>query len=199
MNITFPLNPVYCASNDETRYVLNGVCIRGNPAIATDGRSMFACLASRDCDEHQGDVVIPTRAIKKGMPKRKSSVLPCITLKDGDAPVVSILDKQLDTTEIKPIDGKFPKLNGVVPDQSKHTLRLGLNAKLLSNIAEAYGDSELVLHLDPSRFEEYGYKDAFFVTGKTRDAVAVLMPILIMDQSILTVNNALAEIKKQES
>jgi DNA polymerase III sliding clamp (beta) subunit (PCNA family) len=197
------INPMHCASKDSTRYVLNGVRIQGNLAVAVDGRTLFAAVGSRDEEDDARDALIPARAAKAAWPQSKGKrgcLLPMLTInpreEGANVPgTVTVTDREFDRTTIKEIDGNFPRFEAALPDVSKHTLRVGLNVKLLLNIAKCYGHDEMFLHFN--REEERGgcLSEAIIVTNsKSPDAVAILMPL--RNPNDLTGNRALDAMMK---
>ena len=193
---------MHCASKDSTRYVLNGVRIKGNLAVATDGRTLFAAVAARDDEDDARDALIPTRVAKAAWPQGKGkggAILPMLTInqkEEGKEATVTVLDREFDRTTSKEIDGNFPRFEAVLPDLSKHTLRVGLNVKLLVNIAKCFGDDDVIIHLAADGFRDGQQGEPMIVTNqKTREAMAILMPMR-GDAPALLENRAITEIKK---
>jgi DNA polymerase III sliding clamp (beta) subunit (PCNA family) len=174
---------MHCASKDETRYVLNGVRIQGNLAVATDGRTLFAAVGYREDDDDARDALIPTRAAKAAWPQSKGkrgTLLPMLTInpkEDGKEATVTVTDREFDRATIKEIDGNYPQFGAVMTEASKHTLRVGINVKLLLNIAKCHGEDEMFLHLNPEEREGDQLKGAIIVTSKNTEAMAILMPL----------------------
>lgn len=184
MKISPKLNPMHCASKDGTRYILNGVKITGNLVVSTDGRTLFAAVCHRDEDDADRDALIPTRAAKAAWPqtkrKGKGSILPRLTINPIDKGVatVTVVDRAFDKTTIKEIDGTFPAIHAVVPDVSGHTFKVGINTKLLLQIANCFGEEQVCLHINPAAMNGGTVSDPILVTSpKTPDAMAILMPM----------------------
>lgn len=184
MKLSPKINPMHCASKDGTRYILNGVKITGNLVVSTDGRTLFAAICHRDEDDADRDALIPTRAAKAAWPqtkrKGKGSVLPLLTINpiDNGLATVTVMDRAFDKTTIKEIEGNFPAFHKVVPDGFAHTFKVGINIKLLLQIANCFGENEVCLHINPSAMNGGTASDPILVTSpKTPDAIAVLMPM----------------------
>jgi DNA polymerase III sliding clamp (beta) subunit (PCNA family) len=184
MKLAPKINPMHCASKDRTRYILNGVKITGNMAVATDGRTLFAACGTRDDEDADRDAIIPTRAAKAAWPqskRKRGCMLPMITVNpkgEKEPGTVSILDVEFDKTTIKEIEGNYPRFEAVMPDVSKHTFLVGLNVKLLMQIAKCYGEDDVCLHINPDEMQGGCASAAIIVTNsKSPEAVAILMPM----------------------
>ena len=173
------------ASTDRTRYTLNGVFLAGNLAVATDGRSLVACIAQREEDDDAREAIIPTKAALAGFKDRKKGVTPMLHVlpkPENDVARCRVMTSLDESTTYREIDGNFPHIDAVVPKPEKHTLRVALNVKLLLRIAKALGEDQVTLHLDPDGFKiDYNgvdglMQDAMIVTGRNPDAVGILMP-----------------------
>lgn len=121
-----PLNPdtiaraVRCASQDETRYVLQGVFWEGERLIATDGRRLHAETDQAACPHPEG------------------TIIPIATAKLLDTPCEARIASNPGTTYIdirfradglqfslisKTIEGKFPNYRQVIPEISGDSVR----------------------------------------------------------------------------
>jgi DNA polymerase III sliding clamp (beta) subunit (PCNA family) len=185
MKLPNKINPMHCASTDATRYILNGVFLTGDLAVATNGRTLFATVGTRDDEDDARDALIPTKAAKAAWPQRKgkASIVPMLTVNakvENETPTVTILDKDFDKTTIKEIEGNFPNFEAVIPDVSKPRHVVGLNVKLLMQIAKCFGEDDVMIHLDPDGFRHGCQGEAMLVTnGNNQNAVAVLMPMRV--------------------
>lgn len=190
MKLPHGINPAHCASTDQTRYALMGVLLTEDLAVATDGKVLFACNAERE-DDAERDAIIPTKAALAGFKDRKKGVTPQLTVLPevkGERTKCSVMTSFDETTTFTEIDGMFPVFTQVVPDASKHTLKVAVNVKLLVKLAKAFGDDAVCLHLDPEGFliddsyhtpgERKFMNGQILVTGSMRsEAVGVLMPM----------------------
>ncbi len=176
-------NPAHCASVDKTRYILNGVFVTGNLAVATNGRVLFASKIERDSDESKRDALIPIRAMnearKSRAPKKRGcGMLPMLTIvetsEEKPTPFVEVMSKEMDVTKYRDIEpvGNFPNFAHVIP--ANGSIRLGLSFKLFAKIAKAFGTDDLTLHIQGD--DQDCVKDAVIVTSRTNDAFAVIMP-----------------------
>ncbi len=206
MKLAPKINPMHCASKDGTRYILNGVKIAGNMAVATDGRTLFAACGTRDDDDADRDTIIPTRAAKAAWPqtkRKRGCMLPILTINpkaENEPGTVSILDVEFDKTTIKEIDGNYPRFEAVMPDVSKHTFRVGLNVKLLLQIAKCYGEDTVCLHINPDAMNGGAVSDPIIVTNeKSPEAVAIIMPMRHHgDEITLAKNPAVQEMEARK-
>ncbi|NDG18411.1 MAG: hypothetical protein EB117_09085 [Betaproteobacteria bacterium] len=142
-----------CASNEETRYYLNGVYVEQNGGIvATDGHTM-ACYGI-SAEKPEGTTFILSNAdIKKLLAAHKLDskafgknieVVVRLTLTEGNklscATVVQLdgePDKVLSSFDSKPIDGTFPEFRRVIPSGDDRCGDFSLNITLLSRFGEA--------------------------------------------------------------
>jgi hypothetical protein len=202
MKLPAKQNPAHAASTDGTHYILNGVSLEGDLAIATDGRVLFVTKGERDEDDDLRDALIPTRAALAGFKTSpKSSTPPRLVI--NDEKTVTIIDKNDDRVTVRDIDvdkSRFPNVEGVVPDASKYTLKVGINIKLLTKLAKSFGNDALVLHLDPDGWKDSndeGYSSPIMVTSATVDSFGVLMPMRHVSSENLKSNRALAALMKR--
>jgi len=121
----------YAISNDETRYVLNGIFTSFRDGkmtlVATDGRR----LAMVDADlefpaSHETDVIIPTKAVQE---------LQRLLGEAGDV-IVKLSDSQISFTIgdsllcSKLIEGNYPNYRQVIPGDSNERVVIGREALL---------------------------------------------------------------------
>jgi DNA polymerase III sliding clamp (beta) subunit (PCNA family) len=209
MKLPLGVNPAHVASKDATRYVLNGVQFAHGLAVATDGRSLVAAIATAEDDDADREAIVPTRAMLAGFKagRGRSSVLPRLVINpkpENEAATVTITDKEFDQTTVKEIDGNFPTFEQVFEDHTKHTLKVGLNVKLLANIAKALGQDQIVMHFDPEGFKSsphsldnlYGLQIYITSNDENRgDTVGILMPLRASSDGLVG-NRVLAEVAK---
>lgn len=215
MKLPDGVNPAHVASKDKTRYVLSGVQFTGNLSVATNGRCLVAAIATREDDDDARDAIVPTRAVKAGIKVTKSKrtgrsntapMLPRLVInpkpEKGEG-TVTVTDSQFDQTTVKEIDGNFPHIENVFTDPAKHTLKLGISASYLADIAKALGSESLVLHLDPDGFikcdkVEKSFNPAIYITrgdADGRESIAILMPMRV-PSDFLDGNRVIAEVAK---
>ena len=115
----------YAASNDETRYVLNGVYMNFKTdkltVVATDGRRL--ALVEHDVEIPKGadcELVLPTRAVQE---------LGRLLADKGDVSLTIAENQvifQLDGTTIasKLIEGTYPNFRQVIPTEAKERIPL---------------------------------------------------------------------------
>lgn len=194
MKFIDPVNPAHAASNDKTRYVLTGVLVKDNLAVATNGRILFAAKIHRNDDDSKRDAIIPVKALHaatKGKTGQRSRdrILPLLTIQEREKPTdrqtVEVMHGQEEVTRFADLGvepNSFPKTSHVFPDPSKHTMRLGISIALLTKLAKAFGEDLVQLSFDPEMFAntEKGYSGAIYVTGTHRhrnlDSVGIIMP-----------------------
>ena len=112
-----------CASIDETRYILNGVCLdmakkAANPVVvATDGRRLSRTLLLADKTHAHGRFIIPSKtveALMQGLPEGATVEL----LSSSNASRMLARSSSGGFTygaAFKLVDGNFPNWNQVVP------------------------------------------------------------------------------------
>ena len=116
----------YAISNDETRYVLNGIFTAFKAGkltfVATDGRRL--AMVENDLEfpaSHETDFIIPTKAVQE---------LQRLLADEGDA-IAKLTDNQI-SFEIgrnlivsKLIEGNYPNDRQVIPAETRETLSIG--------------------------------------------------------------------------
>ncbi len=121
----------YAISNDETRYVLNGIFTAFKEGkltlVATDGRRL--AMVENDLEfpaSHETDFIIPTKAVQE---------LQRLLGENGDA-IARLSDNQIvfevgsSVIVSKLIEGNYPNYRQVIPGEAKETLKLGREALL---------------------------------------------------------------------
>ena len=121
----------YAISNDETRYVLNGIFTAFKEGkltlVATDGRRL--AMVENDLEfpaSHETDFIIPTKAVQELHR----------LLGDGGDAVARLSDNQI-AFEVgsslivsKLIEGNYPNYRQVIPSEARETLSIGREALL---------------------------------------------------------------------
>jgi DNA polymerase-3 subunit beta len=115
----------YAISNDETRYVLNGVYMsfKGDKltVVATDGRRL--ALVERDVEVPKGtetDFIIPTKAVTE---------LQRLLTDKGEASLAigenqAVFELGATTLATKLIEGTYPNFRQVIPTEAKERVQL---------------------------------------------------------------------------
>lgn len=188
MKIPNGINPAHVASKDKTRYILNGVKVKDGLAYASNGRSLFVTICEMEYEDDKREAIIPTRiALKAFKKKTKNSILPILTLEplgtDGYNKT-RLLDKEMDVTITREIEGKFPNIHQVVPELENYKLAVSLNVNLLLEISKAFGEEVVNIYRNEN------IMDPMFITSKTQEAFAVLMPVRIHDEDSHLKNKA---------
>jgi len=91
----------------------------------------------------------------------------------------------MDKTTVRDIDGKFPDCSKAVPDATKYKHRVGINVKLLLQIAKCYGDDQVYLHFDSEGWRDGAQSEPIIVLTKSTEAFGVLMPLPSADSAPL--------------
>ena len=184
MEFLDPVDPSKCCHTCGTRYLLTGVCIRGEKAIATDGRILIVTAIQRgENDDPSRESLIPARAVaiarKKSRRASRKHVYPEIDIhpvpENSPWPTVAV---HLNTDEIHAFLEIIPSAHDTYPDHSKaignpgaHTLRIGINVRLLSRLAAAMGNDSLTLHIDPSKIDDSGESQSVILATASGDDV----------------------------
>lgn len=183
MKLPNKMNPVHCASKDDTRYVLNSVSIQGDLAIATDGRSLFAVKGSREDEDDARDAIVPKRVALAAWPQgkgKRGTLFPTLNInpaEESKLKTCTVINRDMDKTSVQDIDGTFPNIEKVIPDASKYTQRVGLNVKLLLNIAKCFGDDEIAIHFNAEGYAYGANSEPMIITAKDASAFGILMPL----------------------
>lgn len=128
------------ASNDECRFVLNGVSVEpvkdGNLVVATDGRrlAVYFCYGVPE----PKPFIIP-KWVMEFVPARIQQLE--ITVKDYQGKIVGIHPYRMPTINFEPIQGDYPKWRQVVPKGEFKPVHVNVNAKILEpflNCAKAF-------------------------------------------------------------
>ena len=115
----------YAISNDETRYVLNGIFMSFHDQrltlVATDGRRLGLVENDLEYPESQdGDIIIPTKAVNELA--RQLSEEGDVILKLKDNQVSFILESKLIVSKL--IEGSYPNYKQVIPGEAQERLEI---------------------------------------------------------------------------
>jgi DNA polymerase-3 subunit beta len=183
----------YAVSNDESRYVLNGVHMNLNgekmTVVATDGRRL--ALVEREMDLPKGleaEIIIPTKAV---------SELQHLLGDKGDV-TVSIAENQVkctfDATTLvsKLVEGAYPNYRQVIPTEAKERIPLEretflsalhrasiLASEKTQSIKLAFGKGRLVITCSSPDVGEAQEEVAIAYKGK--EIVIAFNPQYLMD------------------
>lgn len=120
------LAPVlHAVSTDETRFVLNGVCISIDNdgdvlSVATDGRRLAVCGGGSKADKSG---IIPTATAKLAADMAAKNDKVALTLA-GNSVTVEAGDRSIQS---KLIEGAYPNWKQVVPNNQNHTLEMDVD------------------------------------------------------------------------
>lgn len=202
MKLPEKTNPAYVASTDPTRYILNGVYINGDLAVATSGRTLVAAIGERDeTDSKTHNPIVPTRIAKQAWPKtmsKKAALYQRLRINDDDR-TCSAINRDGDEITAETIKGNYPRVKNVFPDVEGYTQSVGLNARLLMQIAEALGSDELILHFSAERHDQGLFTAPIYVTKTdSTPSVGILMPLRGGNRQPLKDNKAINYVKQME-
>ncbi|MDD5644033.1 MAG: DNA polymerase III subunit beta [bacterium] len=127
----------YAASQDETRYTLNGIFITVKDGymtmVATDGRRLaLASTMTSDDSENKDGVIIPSRAVNEIM--RILSGDGDIKIKLSENQIMFEFDNIVFVSKL--IEGRFPDYEQVIPKKSKQQVKISRD-EILSVIKRA--------------------------------------------------------------
>ena len=121
----------YAVSNDETRYVLNGVYMsfKGDKlsVVATDGRRL--ALAETETDVAKGmetELIVPTKAVVEL--ERLLGDKGDVTLSVGENQIIFNLGETILASKL--VEGTYPNFRQVVPTEAKERVQLEREALL---------------------------------------------------------------------
>ena len=187
----FLINPAYikaalvCASTEETRYYLKGVCFqkRGNimRMISTDGHRLFVAVQTLDHELNEigpdFDTILPLADVKKGLTgvTAKVEFITCGFQLNDAADRVFLAT--VNNVSMTPVDGTYPDVTRLLPNdraaESKEPQQF--NATYvgdMAKIAKALGLRGNNVHL-----QHCGGSPAIVSFGGRDDVMALLMPI----------------------
>jgi hypothetical protein len=149
------LNVAQFASKEESRYTMNGVLVTPNETVATNGHYLVWC--GKDSVEAENYPLIPgfvgaseqfkpfilsresALAIAKVTPsKAKIPILNHVAVSgDGSQMAVTDLDRP-QVFPVRPVEGKFPQWEVVVPKFEQAVFSISVNAEYLAAIAKQF-------------------------------------------------------------
>lgn len=129
------------ASKDDTRYILEAVCIRREgDAIkiqATDSFRLISIESKAEEDGPDETILLPYKAVKSGIPK-KGPVTLCL---NHQTMMLSITSCDGSSITIKAIEGRYPDVEQIFKLPGKGTIdgtaQFGINAKLVADAGKA--------------------------------------------------------------
>jgi hypothetical protein len=203
MKLSTDTNPALVASKDPTRYVLQHVLFTDELAVATNGRMIVAlCHEPDDLDgSDELPALVPMKAVTAACAKKRGKLfVQKLHVADGKAILRGMDEEQsFKLTHDLPAD-KFPNFTKVFPAEAAHTLRIGINPRLLMDLAKAMGATGkregVTLHIDPANRCGGMYVTASY--DSEGEAVGVLMPMRSPD-SPLEKNRALKRVRIHET
>ena len=106
---------VFAASEEETRYFLNGVCLNfkenKTEIAATDGRRLAVTEINKPMPTDQTKIIIPIKSIREIVKAFEESVELNISLHEGQL----ILTNGETTLATRLIDGEYPSYESIIP------------------------------------------------------------------------------------
>ena len=164
-----------CAAKNDVRYYLNGVCVDVKTdsklvIVGTDGYLMFIGVEDYEGEWNgkQEQIIIPIKTVKHVLKNcnKKLSHIALETLLGGEM--------LLNTSQFKPIDGKYPDYKKVIP--KVESLKAGIghyNPSLVSignkAMIKASGNEYPTLN-------QHGKKDAAVITCYLPNYICVVAP-----------------------
>lgn len=168
--------------------------------MATCGRVVMVAISEESEGDTTKTALVSPDAVKASIKRRKGGkhLQGKILLTDDHAVVQHDQDSQ--TLYKNKKVGKYPSIRQALPDASKMTMRLGINSKLLANLAQSMGGDEIVLHIDPETLREDNRAGAILATNnKSNDVIGCIMTLRISDQfAPLGKNHALLKLNNTD-
>ena len=173
-----------CASTEETRYYLKGVCFqkRGNimRMISTDGHRLFVAVQQLDPEFMEGpdfDTILPLADLKKsltGVTSKIEHIFCSFIVNDAADRVTSATVNNVSMT---PVDGTYPDVTRLLPNDraAENKEPVQFNATYvgdMAKIAKALGLRGNNVHV-----QHCGGSPAIISFGGRDDVMALLMPI----------------------
>lgn len=162
--------PELICSKDSTRYVLNNaevLMLNDQPKmVATDGRRLVVIPVEAD-ESERGP--IPPQALKFARQARVSKKTDTVVM--GLNGSISFENGWTMPRENKEDRTPYPNIQNVIPEHSP-TVRIGINAKQLHELAQALGDDVVILNITDAG-------GAIKVTLQRDEAFGVIMPFRI--------------------
>lgn len=142
-------------AKQDVRYYLNGICFMPDGRVAaTDGHR--AMIASKHENKLTGNVIV---SVSKSPTKRYAYAL--LGTKTGIVTYHDEHEIMVGTGICSEIDGKYPDIDRIIPNQTSPTEQIGFNAKYLADV-------EKLAKLFNPKFESVRFE----LNGNTSAAVA---------------------------
>jgi len=192
------------ASSESTRYALSGIHLEPGRAVASNGKMMLI-VPSVTTDEWPGEmteglkplpkegIIVPVAALKKAFAfvDRKSKievlrgVIAGVGPKDSDKGLATLVGTDLETSgtvKARVIEGSFPAVDDVLPDEKARPYKVVISASLLKSIVAYASKHANVKRLCAMRFSfDPKDRDASvridFMLPDGRKVTGVIMPI----------------------
>ena len=182
----------HCQGKDDIRYYLNGIHVSKTRIAATNGHILF----SGDFTESGFDQLdIDDRGLIVDLPRvpPKSAYFARLTVIDSKRGIVEYFSGRFDRESVAVgaatptqsdvfsiIDGDFPNLERVMPDESKRESvgRIGVNDRYLSMVGRVFGD--LLKTFEGVELNFYGEHAALAAKAKSVEypnCTLIVMPI----------------------
>ena len=166
-------------STEKTRYYLNGVCIQGRQAVATDGHIMTVASDDSLPAEENDDTARIFPISKQAITAMKKKAVDHVLFENDTLAVVNDMQQ---TTYLEPceeVDGTFPDWKRVLPETDSEVaygsfapdllIRIANSAKILAN-----GSGKIPISL---RGEDDTKPHLVTYHGIEQDLFSVLMPM----------------------
>lgn len=135
-------NVVLCATEEETRYYLKGVCLHshenGMRSIATDGHRLALRYAPAKITGEgfakKASIILPTKAITTIQKIFSDSVTISLHGHDADSPARFSIKQGAVSFYGKLIDGNFPGYERVIPSKDDAAIHLTLDGKEVARL-----------------------------------------------------------------
>jgi len=187
----YQINPAYikaalvCASTEETRYYLKGVCFQKRDnimrMISTDGHRLFVAVQTLDPEVNEigpdFDAILPLADLKKGLTGVTSKVefISCgFQLNDAADRVIIA---SVNNVSMTPVDGTYPDVTRLLPNDraAENKEPVQFNATYvgdMAKIAKALGHLGNAVHI-----QHCGGSPAIVSFAGRDDVMALLMPM----------------------
>ena len=187
----FLINPAYikaalvCASTEETRYYLKGVCFQKRDnimrMISTDGHRLFVAVQQLDPDGNEigpdFDAILPLADLKKaltGVTKKIEKISCGFNLNDA---ADRVFLATVNNVSMTPVDGTYPDVTRLLPNDraAENKEPVQFNATYvgdMAKIAKALGHYGNAVHI-----QHCGGSPAIISFAGRDDVMALLMPM----------------------
>lgn len=174
-----------CASTEETRYYLKGVCFQKRDnimrMISTDGHRLFVAVQTLDPEFNEigpdFDAILPLADLKKaltGVTKKIEKISCGFNLNDAADRVIIA---SVNNVSMTPVDGTYPDVTRLLPNDraAENKEPVQFNATYvgdMAKIAKALGHQGNAVHI-----QHCGGSPAIVSFGGRDDVMALLMPM----------------------